>query len=167
MIYAIDFDGTIVENKYPEIGDPNNRLIGYLKHLKNKGNTLILWTCRVGKELQDAVNYCKSLGLTFDYINENTKEHIAEYGGDTRKVFADYYIDDKAMPFEYFDKAKPKVRLGDLTCKDIDCVDCPLRAIHCRGFSNNNLYEKLEKSIALVDSELYAFLKSRLDKEIE
>lgn len=166
MIYAIDFDGTIVENKYPMIGEPNARLINYLKHLKNKGNTLILWTCRVGKELQDAVDYCAYLGLTFDYINENTKEHIAEFGGNTRKIFADYYIDDKAMPFEYF-KTHKRMKVGDLACEDIDCVDCPLRAIHCRGFSTDKLYEKLKKSIALGDSELYAFLKSRLDREVE
>ena len=166
MIYAIDFDGTIVEDKYPEIGKPNERLISYLKHLKKKGHTLILWTCRVDKDLDEAVEFCKSLGIEFDYINENAKEHIEKFGGDTRKIFADYYIDDKAMDYRYFEsKAK---RIGDLFCKDIKCAECPIHEIRCRGTTIDTLYENLEKTFAEIeDDEIYNILKARLDKEVK
>ncbi len=97
MIYAIDFDGTLCENKYPEIGEPRQRGINTCRQLKTKGHTLILWTCRSGKLLAAAVEWCKAQGITFDYINENTEEIIIKYGGDTRKIYADVYIDDRSL----------------------------------------------------------------------
>jgi hypothetical protein len=60
---------------------------------KRQGDTLILWTCRQGKPLEEAVEWCKTQGLVFDYINENPPDRIAIWG-DCRKVYADIYIDD-------------------------------------------------------------------------
>lgn len=51
-IIAVDFDGTLCRNQYPEIGEPNNALIEYLKTRQNMGHKLILWTCRVGDKLE-------------------------------------------------------------------------------------------------------------------
>jgi hydroxymethylpyrimidine pyrophosphatase-like HAD family hydrolase len=96
MIYAIDFDGTLCENRFPDIGPPREHVIEAVKKIKEDGDTLILWTCRCGERLQEAVDFCKHKGLEFDYINENTKENIKQYGNDCRKVYADFYIDDKA-----------------------------------------------------------------------
>lgn len=96
-IIAIDFDGTLCENKYPDIGAPIPTVIEFVKRQKAVGNIIILWTCRAGRQLADAVTWCKNQGLIFDYINENVKENVAMYGGDTRKVFADVYIDDKTL----------------------------------------------------------------------
>ncbi|MCM1218018.1 MAG: DUF6273 domain-containing protein [Lachnospiraceae bacterium] len=96
-IYAVDFDGTLCENKYPDIGAPIPRVIEFVKRQKADGNIVILWTCRAGRQLADAVTWCKNQGLIFDYINENVKENVEMYGGDTRKVFADVYIDDKTL----------------------------------------------------------------------
>ena len=96
-IYAVDFDGTLCESVYPGIGRPNFALIHHLKKKKAKGNILILWTCRCGESLQAAVDWCKDYGLEFDYINENVPEMINEHGNDCRKIFADVYIDDKAV----------------------------------------------------------------------
>ena len=96
-IIAVDFDGTLCENKYPDIGAPIPTVIEFVKRQKADGNIVILWTCRAGQQLADAVTWCKNQGLIFDYINENVKENIAMYGGDTRKVFADVYIDDKTL----------------------------------------------------------------------
>lgn len=104
MIIAVDFDGTLSMAKYPECGMPNTRLINELNDYKRNGARLILWTCRHGKPLVDAIEFCKLNGLTFDAINENLPDLIAEYG-DTRKVFADYYIDDKNKPLP---EIKPK-----------------------------------------------------------
>jgi hydroxymethylpyrimidine pyrophosphatase-like HAD family hydrolase len=96
MIIAVDFDGTIVSDKYPDIGILNKELVRYLIMRQENGDKLILWTCRTGNLLKQAVRHCELAGLKFDAINENLKEVIKHYGGDTRKVFADLYIDDKS-----------------------------------------------------------------------
>lgn len=97
-IIAVDFDGTLCERKYPDIGAPITPVIEYVKERKAAGDIIILWTCRVGEYLAYAVEWCKRQGLTFDYINENAPERVGQYGGDTRKISADEYIDDKANP---------------------------------------------------------------------
>ena len=95
MIYAVDFDGCLCRNAYPDIGEPNVRLIRDLMRLRQKGNYIILWTCREGEKLDDAVQWCGRFGLVFDAVNDNLPMIIQAYG-DSRKVYADYYIDDKA-----------------------------------------------------------------------
>lgn len=97
IIYAVDFDGTLCESNFPEIGEPNKTLISRLIKRKNKGHKIILWTCRVGERLREAVDWCKQFGLEFDAVNENLPEIVAEWGGESRKIFADVYIDDKAV----------------------------------------------------------------------
>lgn len=97
-IVAVDFDGTLAVTKFPEIIKPIPKMIRYCRQLQKEGAILILYTCRKGKDLQDAVEWCEELGLVFDYVNENTPENIECYGGkDTRKIFAHEYIDDKAI----------------------------------------------------------------------
>lgn len=97
-IIAVDFDGTLCERKYPDTGAPITPVIEYVKERKAAGDIIILWTCRVGEYLKNAVEWCKRQGLTFDYINENAPERVRQYGGDTRKISADEDIDDKANP---------------------------------------------------------------------
>ena len=92
---AVDFDGTLCENKYPEIGEPKERVIQRVKFLQKEGAKLILWTCRNGQDLEDAVKWCLERGLAFDAINQNLPEIQELWGGDTRKVYADMYLDDK------------------------------------------------------------------------
>lgn len=97
IIIAVDFDGTLCEDNYPNIGNPIQTTINFIKKQKNAGNTIILWTCRQGEYLAAAVDWSKSQGIVFDYINENTTQNVAKYGNNPRKVFADIYIDDKAV----------------------------------------------------------------------
>ena len=108
-ILAIDFDGTITRHsRYPNIGEANTEFIDWLKKQKEDGCKLILWTCRTGRLLQEAVEFCEKHGLTFDAVNENLPEIIEKFGGDTRKIFAHKYIDDaSAVPWEIV-KPKPK-----------------------------------------------------------
>lgn len=95
-IYAVDFDGTLCEYMWPDIGEPNTEIIEYIRFAQRCGVKLILWTCRQGKALEEAVEWCKQQGLEFDAVNENLPEVIEEFGGDTRKIFANRYIDDRA-----------------------------------------------------------------------
>ena len=95
MVIAVDFDGTLCKNVYPEIGKPNEPLILNLINQKRLGNKLILWTCRTGEFLDAAVEWCREHGLIFDAVNDNLPEQIEMYGGNSRKICADYYIDDK------------------------------------------------------------------------
>ena len=98
MIIAVDFDGTLCfGDSYPDIGKPNVKLIEYLKEKRNNGDILILWTCRENGALAKAIKWCKTLGLEFDYVNENVPKLIEKYGNDCRKIGADIYIDDKAL----------------------------------------------------------------------
>lgn len=95
MIIAIDFDGTIVEHKYPEIGRPIPFAIDTLLQLQKEQHKLILWSVREGQLLQDAVDYCAEQGLYFAAHNEN-------YLGEdkttaSRKLNADLFIDDRNL----------------------------------------------------------------------
>ena len=97
MIIAVDFDGTICQNKFPDIGVPNTRVIEELKEHQKAGSKIILWTCRCGDKLREAVEWSRKHGLIFDRVNENLPEIIERYGGDCRKITADEYWDDKAI----------------------------------------------------------------------
>ncbi len=100
-IIAVDFDGTLCIDAYPSIGTPNLPLICYLKQMQSHNARLILWTCRSGEPLKEAVNWCVRQGLIFDAVNENLPETISKYGSDSRKITADIYIDDRArLPWD-------------------------------------------------------------------
>ena len=101
-IVAVDFDGTLsLDSQYPNIGRFNTHLYEALMKLKGIGWSIVLWTCREGKELKEAVEWCKMNGLEFDAINENPPEVSFK----SRKVVADMYIDDRAyMPTTAFYK---------------------------------------------------------------
>lgn len=101
VIVAVDFDGTLCDCDYPIAGKEHWELIHALQELKVEGKIdLILWTCRSGKILDFAVNWCRERGLIFDAVNENLPRIIKKYGGDTRKISADIYIDDFAKSYE-------------------------------------------------------------------
>jgi len=97
-IIAVDFDGTLFANAWPGIGQPNTELIETLKTERAEGRAkLILWTCRVGAEIDEALAACREQGLEFDAVNDNVPEIKASFGFNCRKIFANTYIDDKAM----------------------------------------------------------------------
>lgn len=96
MVYAIDFDGTLCVNRYPEIGEPREDVIRVVRWLSLFMDAkVILWTCREGDQLEAAVQWCRAHRLTFDAVNDNLPEHIERYGNNCRKVFADVYVDDR------------------------------------------------------------------------
>jgi hypothetical protein len=93
-IYAFDFDGTIVKNEYPQIGEPIDEVIELIKEIKDNGDYIILNTMREDEKLTEAVDFCKTLGIEFDAVNDNLEHMKAFYGNNPRKIFANYYIDD-------------------------------------------------------------------------
>ncbi|WP_034922590.1 BT0820 family HAD-type phosphatase [Gillisia sp. CAL575] len=91
---AVDFDGTIVENRYPKIGKPILFALETLLHLQKDGLLLILWTYRSGRELQEAVEFCKQKGIEFYAINKSYPEELYDESL-SRKIQADIFIDDR------------------------------------------------------------------------
>ena len=91
---AVDFDGTIVEHQYPEIGKEKLFAFRTLKELEKLGANLILWTFRTGKELDEAVEFCKKNGIEFYAVNKNYPEEKFDETV-SRKINADIFIDDK------------------------------------------------------------------------
>lgn len=92
-IIAVDFDGTIVENKYPKIGKPLPFAFETLKMLQSKGHRLILWTVRTGSLLEEAVNFCRENGMEFYCVNEDFPGEGSKIKN--RKLNADIFIDDR------------------------------------------------------------------------
>lgn len=101
---AVDFDGTLCADAFPEVGAPNRAVIDYVKRLAADGSKIILYTSRENgtrKLLDEAVAFCKAQEIPLYAVNENPgNPHAAKIGlkpSDGRKVYADLYIDDKAI----------------------------------------------------------------------
>lgn len=97
IIYAVDFDDTLCNTVWPGTGEPNVPLVEFLRKEHDKGNKIILWTCRCGHLLDNAVQWCKDNDIPIDAVNENIPEVKESWGVDSRKVHAHFYIDDKAV----------------------------------------------------------------------
>ena len=95
MKIAVDFDGTIVEHRYPAIGEEKLFAFETLKQLQKLGHLLILWTYRHGKELNEAVEYCKKNGIEFYAINKSYPEEVFDPKEMSRKLDVDLFIDDR------------------------------------------------------------------------
>lgn len=94
MIIAVDYDGTLFNGE-----SFNFALMKKLRSEQKRGNTVILWTCREGKSLSEAVTALRKVGFRPNYINSNAPEGLNRLKHDSRKIFADVYIDDKAVKF--------------------------------------------------------------------
>lgn len=97
MRIAVDFDGTIVEHKYPEIGEIKLFAFETLRELQKQGHQLILWTFRWGKELDDAVDFCKKHGVEFYAVNKSFPEEVFSEADSSRKIDVDLFIDDRNL----------------------------------------------------------------------
>lgn len=91
MIIAVDFDDTL---QLPD-GTPNLTLIARLRASQRRGDIVILWTCREGPGLQEALTFLRRHGFVPNLANQNAPQAIRLLGHDSRKILADVYIDDK------------------------------------------------------------------------
>ena len=99
MYICVDFDGTIVDHRFPEIGKPVPGAIKWMKRIHHAGGKLILYTMRsdgelMGNLLSDAVNYVKSEGVELFGINNNPTQ---KSWTSSPKVYGEIYIDDAAF----------------------------------------------------------------------
>ncbi len=97
MKIAVDFDGTIVEHKYPEIGKTVLFAFEAMKELQKRGHKLVLWTFRAGKRLEEAVEFCKKNGIEFYAVNKSFPEEKFDAEDISRKIDADLFIDDRNL----------------------------------------------------------------------
>ncbi|MBR1934009.1 MAG: hypothetical protein IJ841_10040 [Prevotella sp.] len=98
MIIGVDFDGTIVEDRYPEIGNEIPFATETLKMLIKERHRIILWTVREGKYLDDAVNWCRERGVEFYAVNRDYPEETTNNNQHfSRKLKADVWIDDRNL----------------------------------------------------------------------
>ena len=96
-IIAVDFDGCLVENKYPDIGPANLSVVDAVRREQARGSKIILWTCRADAFLCMAIDWCEDQEIRLDAVNENLPEVIEMMGSDSRKVYASEYWDDRAV----------------------------------------------------------------------
>lgn len=96
-IFAIDLDGTIWEEKFPNIGTIFPEAVNALKEIKQLGHTIILWSCREGKLLEEALQVIKKCNIPYDFANENVPERVKFYNSDCRKIGADFIVDDRSI----------------------------------------------------------------------
>lgn len=109
-IYAIDFDNTLAITCFPEIIGPNKKMVAFTKAVQAQGHKIILWTSRAGADLENAVEWCRLQGLVFDAVNEPLPEQIKRWGNDTRKIYADYYIDDKNVTIDQVESTMNQIQ---------------------------------------------------------
>ena len=97
MTIAVDFDGTIVEHRYPKIGEEIPFATETLKILAQERHKLILWTVREGELLDEAIEWCRQRGVFFYSVNKDYPEEEKSHNGFSRKLKADLFIDDRNL----------------------------------------------------------------------
>lgn len=97
MIIAVDFDGTLCASRYPGLGEPVSGAIEAMQALRDKGHYLIIWTCRTGDRLTEAINWLIEHEIPFDRVNDNSPGNVDEWGDNPRKISCALYVDDKVV----------------------------------------------------------------------
>lgn len=104
LVIAVDFDGTIVEEAFPGIGAIKNRTVELMKQAMDNGHTVIVWTARSGLALDSAVRFLDENNIPYHYVNENPEDEYAIRGEQGRKLFCNYYLDDRAVHIDDVNK---------------------------------------------------------------
>lgn len=141
-IIAVDFDGTLCEDAWPNIGPTKDDVINKLLAEQQNGAKVILWTCREGQMLTDAIKWSYDKGIVFDSINESLPEEIGRWGNRPRKVGADEYWDDKAVNINY----QPEIS----TYQDNPTAGCIYRHFKGNLYKIDGVYKHTETADTLV-----------------
>lgn len=108
-IIAVDFDGCLCRNKWPDIGEPAEGVLKRIRKEKEAGAKIVLWTCRAGELLEQAVAWCAERGIAFDAVNEQIPEMKGIFGNDSRKIFAAEYWDDRAVRMSFWESWRQEI----------------------------------------------------------
>ena len=108
-VIAVDFDGTLCENKFPEIGEARWHVINELLNRQCNGWKIILWTCREGKLLQDALDASAKWGILYDAVNDSLASWKEQFGNNPRKIGATEYWDDRAVAIPPYGTYKTEI----------------------------------------------------------
>lgn len=127
--FAIDFDGTIAYDAYPNIGKLIPGAKETMAKIKELGGEIVIWTCRTHQAKEDAKKFLDDNGIIYDKFNEPFDANVNEYGGDhARKIFADVYIDDRSIHLEGkpvdWDDIHNNIFLYDEEFNDGDTIEC-------------------------------------------
>ena len=94
--WAVDFDGTLCEHRFPDIGNPKQQVIDVIRRAHERGVCIIIWTCRSGEFIPPMQEWLKRNNIPYDYINENPECNFTT----SPKIYADKYIDDRACSLQ-------------------------------------------------------------------
>lgn len=97
MIIAVDFDGTICRGSYPRIDGEQPYAGEVIRQLYEAGHYIIIWTCRTGELLLEAINWLLERGIPFHRVNDHNPQNLNTYGFGGKKIYADIYIDDRNL----------------------------------------------------------------------
>lgn len=119
--FTVDFDNTCALEEFPNVGMDVPLAEWALKLIQDSGHKIILWTCRTGQQLEDAVNWFKEKGIKLaavnDWDDEHKKNDFAREYGIPRKVLGDFHIDDHNLGCPH------KIIIDVVTDKEYVCVD--------------------------------------------
>lgn len=113
MIIAVDFDGTLVDHRFPLIGPEVPGAFDTLRLLRQNGHDLILWTVRIGVPLKEAFDFISKRGIELYGVNENPKQ---KFWNGSPKAYAPLYIDDAAL-------GCPLIELEDFNAPCVNWVE--------------------------------------------
>lgn len=175
-VIAIDFDGTLFETDWPAIRCPNWPVIRRAKAEQEKGAALILWTCREGKLLQEALEACERVGLKFDAVNDSLEEWKQAYHNSSRKIGATEYWDDKAVnPAVWEDAANSGEESKSVFFEDYTGETAPdpasrrgilLQAIKCVCGDRDQDYGSPEHSLSAIGAFWADYIKAKYGADI-
>jgi len=105
FVVAVDFDGVLCKDEFPKTGEANIDMISMLNNFRRRYSKeypmkFILWTSRDEPSLPAVRKFCAEYGLKMDTLNTNVSVYKNLYGNDTRKVYADVYIDDHSVGYD-------------------------------------------------------------------
>ena len=102
-VFCVDFDHTLCDSNYPDCGDEIKPICDYIRYIaKSQYSEMILWTCRTGDTLIDAIKWCKEHGMWFDEVNRQGYFDEMQFT-ESRKVFCNTLIDDTNYNFNIKD----------------------------------------------------------------
>lgn len=177
LVLGVDFDGTIVEEAFPNIGAIKPRTVDLMKKAIAKGHLVIVWTARSGVAVTEATNFLHENNIPFHYINENPEDPWAIRGEQGRKIFCDFYLDDRAVHIDDIDKvfkainegsqpklpAKAKLR-NTFSTQENHGEDYPYDTDDLNTFEKGDIVEVLKEATPNEVGRLYVIYNEKINE---